>query len=204
MLYSIAHRTKLNYSDNISESVMELRTMPHTDERQALRQFNLKINPTAKICDHLDWLGNAVRHFSVLGIHDRVVIDSYSVVEKRRSLAPHEMGVPLDSLARDHRTLDFLRYQGPVLDDPRLAELAQSIGLDQVQYPEPTHRRYVDEAYISVAAGRNYADVPPTRGVYRGNAEETMEAGVIIKPLEGRTRPAPCGYRSADFVGPSD
>ena len=35
---------------------------------------------------------------------------------------------------------------------------------------DPTHGREQTEAYVRVAVGRDYADVPPTRGVYTGLA----------------------------------
>lgn len=43
---------------------------------------------------------------------------------------------------------------------------------------DPTHDREQTEAYIRVAVGRDYADVPPTRGVFKGAAEETLEVAV--------------------------
>lgn len=43
---------------------------------------------------------------------------------------------------------------------------------------DPTHDREQTEAYVRVAVGRDYGDVPPTRGVYRGAAEETLEVAV--------------------------
>jgi len=39
---------------------------------------------------------------------------------------------------------------------------------------DPTHNRPQTEHYVRVAVGRDYADVPPTRGVYRGTATETL------------------------------
>lgn len=48
---------------------------------------------------------------------------------------------------------------------------------------DPTHDREQTEAYVRVAVGRDYADVPPTRGVYKGTAEETLEVAVRIAAL---------------------
>ena len=45
---------------------------------------------------------------------------------------------------------------------------------------DPTHGREQDESYIRVAVGRDYADVPPTRGVFKGNAEETLGVQVVV------------------------
>jgi len=48
---------------------------------------------------------------------------------------------------------------------------------------DPTHDREQTEAYVRVAVGRDYADVPPTRGVFRGTAEETLDVAVRIALL---------------------
>jgi transglutaminase-like putative cysteine protease len=45
---------------------------------------------------------------------------------------------------------------------------------------DPTHRRAQTEAYVRVAVGRDYADVPPTRGVYKGVAQETLSVRVAL------------------------
>lgn len=45
---------------------------------------------------------------------------------------------------------------------------------------DPTNNLLANERHISVAVGRDYADVPPTRGVFRGNAQSQMEVGVQV------------------------
>jgi len=37
--------------------------------------------------------------------------------------------------------------------------------------------------YVHVGVGRDYADVPPTRGVYKGKANEELEVEVRIREL---------------------
>ena len=39
-----------------------------------------------------------------------------------------------------------------------------------------------------MAIGRDYADVPPTRGVYRGNASERLEVAVTVNDTDGMNR----------------
>ncbi len=48
---------------------------------------------------------------------------------------------------------------------------------------DPTHDREQTEAYVRVAVGRDYADVPPTRGVFKGAAEEKLDVAVRMIPL---------------------
>ena len=48
---------------------------------------------------------------------------------------------------------------------------------------DPTHDREQTEQYVRVAVGRDYADVPPTRGIFKGNAKEQMDVTVSVKSL---------------------
>jgi transglutaminase-like putative cysteine protease len=48
---------------------------------------------------------------------------------------------------------------------------------------DPTHDREQTESYVRVAVGRDYGDVPPTRGVYKGKAHETLSVRVGLQSL---------------------
>ena len=48
---------------------------------------------------------------------------------------------------------------------------------------DPTHNCEQNERYVRVAVGRDYADVPPTRGVYKGNAKEALAVKVKVQAL---------------------
>jgi transglutaminase-like putative cysteine protease len=49
---------------------------------------------------------------------------------------------------------------------------------------DPTQGHFVDAHHVLVAVGRDYADVPPNRGVWKGDAEETIAVAVKVEPLE--------------------
>jgi len=54
-------------------------------------------------------------------------------------------------------------------------------GLGRCGY-DPTHRCAVDGRHIAVAIGRDYADVPPLRGVYRnGGGESVMTVDLRVE-----------------------
>jgi transglutaminase-like putative cysteine protease len=48
---------------------------------------------------------------------------------------------------------------------------------------DPTHDREQVNRYVRVGVGRDYADVPPTRGVFKGTAQEELEVAVRIREL---------------------
>jgi transglutaminase-like putative cysteine protease len=52
------------------------------------------------------------------------------------------------------------------------------VGLD------PTNNVLASERHIRVAVGRDYADVPPTRGVYKGEAESELGVTVTVAPAD--------------------
>ena len=46
---------------------------------------------------------------------------------------------------------------------------------------DPTHDDFlVDERYIRIGVGRDYADVPPVKGTYKGSAKETLKVAVWV------------------------
>jgi transglutaminase-like putative cysteine protease len=50
------------------------------------------------------------------------------------------------------------------------------IGLD------PTAGEFAEERHILVARGRDYGDVPPVRGVYKGDAGQSLSVDVRVRP----------------------
>ena len=46
---------------------------------------------------------------------------------------------------------------------------------------DPTNNLIAADRHIAVAVGRDYADVPPTRGVFKGEAETELSVGVQVK-----------------------
>jgi transglutaminase-like putative cysteine protease len=48
---------------------------------------------------------------------------------------------------------------------------------------DPTHAEEVDERYVRLGVGRDYKDVPPNRGVLRGQATEKMQIHVHLRPI---------------------
>ena len=84
------------------------------------------------------------------------------------------------------------RYVSGYLYDPRASGNGNSASHAWVDVWEPergwvsldpTHDREQTDRYVRVGVGRDYADVPPTRGVYKGRAKEELEVAVRIREL---------------------
>ena len=48
---------------------------------------------------------------------------------------------------------------------------------------DPTHNRQIGETYVKIGHGRDYSDVPPISGHYRGTRERKMTVTVSITPV---------------------
>ena len=49
---------------------------------------------------------------------------------------------------------------------------------------DPTNDLVASTAHIKMAIGRDYADVPPTRGTFRGQADERLTVTVETRQVE--------------------
>lgn len=63
---------------------------------------------------------------------------------------------------------------------------------------DPTNNLLATERHIRVAVGRDYADVPPTRGVYKGTADNELDVSVRVTPSEA---PISSDEEELPFVG---
>jgi transglutaminase-like putative cysteine protease len=277
MLLKIVHETRLEYSEPISETVMEVRVTPRTTPYQTLRGLRIDVGPKANIIEYGDWLGNRVHHFSYLPQHTRVVIAAQSAVECHTPQVSFDV-LQSEPIRKEELPLlvrDYLRPSKLTGYDPRLEQLASTLGvtrarsvgeaaalvtkhlIDHIEYkkgvthshtklsdvltaragvcqdlthvalgllrargiparyvsgylhrPESgeeleshawcevysaergwvaidaTHRTLAEAGHVSVGVGRDFSDVPPNRGVYRGGGTETISAGVTIEEVK--------------------
>jgi transglutaminase-like putative cysteine protease len=51
---------------------------------------------------------------------------------------------------------------------------------------DPTNNVLARERHLAVAVGRDYSDVPPSRGVFKGEAESRLAVGVAVRKIKGR------------------
>ena len=71
---------------------------------------------------------------------------------------------------------------------------------------DPTHNTTTGERHIRVAVGRDYADVPPTRGVFKGSSAMKSELAVGVSvgsvPWLGGDATAFVPWMSREAVAP--
>jgi transglutaminase-like putative cysteine protease len=49
---------------------------------------------------------------------------------------------------------------------------------------DPTHGRWVGSEHVVTAVGRDYSDVAPNRGVWKGTADEAITVTVSVRPVD--------------------
>jgi len=49
---------------------------------------------------------------------------------------------------------------------------------------DPTNNLLVGERHVRVAVGRDYDDVPPTHGVFKGHAHSDLSVAVTVAPSD--------------------
>jgi transglutaminase-like putative cysteine protease len=288
MFYSIRHLTKFLYSSPVSESMMETRMHPRSDQQQRCLTFHLSVSPRCRVFSYRDHLANHVHHFDIPGQHGQLVIVAESLVEVQPSfgipsflapdawadldaqisagdywefLFPSEFAAPTARLEALAQHLHLARRDDPLMvmhqlndqlynyfdyvprstkvDSPIDVALESRQGVCQdfahimialvrtklripcryvsgylahrdqnehddrsaasathawieVMLPhlgwvgfDPTNRLVTGERHIRTAIGRDYADVPPTHGMFRGRARSELSVAVRVIPNLG-------------------
>jgi len=287
--YSIIHHTHHEYSETVSESHMEVRTLPRSDGGQRCLSFELVSDPKSNVLQYQDYLGNTVHHFDVPGKHAYLhltaralveVIDDFPTLPK---YGP-EAWAEIDRLVTEGDNWEMVMPSKFVPITPRLLALAEELGAKREGDPgelvtrlnaalfkwlayspqttkvdstidealelrkgvcqdfshimlgllrhlgiparyvsgyffwqpgQPSHDHGATHAWVEallpevgwvgldpsnnlpargrhirVAYGRDYADVPPTRGVFKGSAESDISVKVHVKELQERPKHA--------------
>ena len=286
MYFSIRHLTKFLYSNMVSESMMETRMHPRSDQNQRCLTFHLSVSPRCRVFSYRDHLANQIHHFDIPGQHGQLVIVAESLVEVQPApqipaflapdawaeldrmieqgdywemLFPSEFAVPTPALDAFAEELDVRRRDDPLMvlhqlneqiykafdykpkstkvDSPIDLALTRRTGVCQdfahimitlvrsklripcryvsgyLFHGESDHDRSVHSAthawiealvpqlgwvgfdptnwlvagdrHIRTAIGRDYSDVPPTHGIFRGRANSELTVAVRVTPSEG-------------------
>ena len=132
MYYSIRHLTKFLYSNPVSESMMETRMHPRSDQNQRCLTFHLSVSPRCRVFSYRDHLANQVHHFDIPGQHGQLVIVAESLVEVDPApqipafLAPDAWD-ELDSMIEQGDYWEMLLPSEFATATPRLDALAEEL-----------------------------------------------------------------------------
>lgn len=312
--YAIRHLTRFRYASPVSESVMELRMRPSNTEQQRCLQFDVDVQPRARVFAYRDFRGNWVHHFDIPRRHGLLAVSARAQVQLAEpqplpERLPHEAWAVVDeweareeeweyrqpsrfaewspslfefadsvdaSRRRDrdpltavsetmsaiHHAFEYAPNSTRV-DSPIAETLASRRGVCQdfthimiaiarqwgvpARYVsgylfhrrqdkdrsspdethawmeaylpslgwagfDPTNNILVADRHVRVAVGRDYADVPPTRGTFKGNVESELGVAVrvestsapvrheeflrVSKPMSSPKKPAPTPAQS--------
>src|ERR1700743_2475181 len=81
--YLIRHLTKFLYKNQVSESLMETRLPPRSDNNQHCLSFSLSVSPRCRVFSYRDHLGNNVHHFDIPGEHQQLVMVAKALVKQQ-------------------------------------------------------------------------------------------------------------------------
>ena len=68
---------------------------------------------------------------------------------------------------------------------------------------DPTNNRITDGHYVKVAVGRDYADVSPLKGTYRGTAKRQLSVDVLVSRVEDVDAPLPSSPSDYTYTQPA-
>ncbi|MEO1288850.1 MAG: transglutaminase family protein [Chloroflexota bacterium] len=113
MYYAISHLTLYQYSEPISDSVMELRMHPRSDGIQRVIRFNLNVSPDTRIFSIKDYLNNTIHHFNIPALHESLAIKAEAIVEVKQppplpDTLPESAWDEIDRAVQDRDLYDFL------------------------------------------------------------------------------------------------
>lgn len=131
------------------------------------------------------------RNFSYVPNSTSVNTHMLEVLQQRRGVCQdfaHVMVGMCRSMKIPARYVSGYIYNGPA---DHLLGAQASHAWCEVFLPElgwrgldPTNNQQADEHYVKVAIGRDYADIVPIKGSYRGTRDKTMSVEVVVTRVE--------------------
>src|SRR4029077_16437914 len=132
MFYSIQHLTKFHYTSPVSESVMEARMHPRSENNQRCLTFHLAVSPRCRVFAYRDHVGNNIHHFDIPGQHSYLVIVAESLLDVQPTpdfpaSLPGDAWAEADAMVRMGCYWEMLLPREFAEPTPRLLELANQL-----------------------------------------------------------------------------
>lgn len=180
----IEHTTRVGYSAPVLTSFNEARMTPLTLPTQVTLEAGVSAGPGVPVWTYNDYWGTYVSVFDLPDPHEDLVIRATATVETE----------PASGIVSLMRTAGLpARYvSGYLHPDPKASPGTTATGQSHawVEYwagswtpLDPTSGAPVGERHVVVARGRDYADVPPLKGIYHGPPETVMNVTVNVTRL---------------------
>jgi transglutaminase-like putative cysteine protease len=197
MQYTVRHLTRFTYDNPISESVMEVRMQPRTEQHQRCLGFELTTTPRATVTAYRDPLSNIVHHFDIPGRHGQLTIVAEAIVEfvGAPSLPPSlpvEAWAQVEAVGRSQSHWDFLQASPLTRETPLLRAFDTTLSNGHRRDPlseilainEAIHRRFT---YRQQVTG---VDSPIDHALESGEGVCQDFAHVMLACLRGYGLPA--------------
>ena len=127
MLLQVEHHFAFSYDGYISESFLELRVQPKPTLAQTVRSFTLAVGPPTRVFRYRDWNDNLAHHFTVTKFHDRITVESRSLVDVHPVAPPLASVTDVPTRELPYTLYDFVELEGPVRLTPALRDLIRAI-----------------------------------------------------------------------------
>jgi transglutaminase-like putative cysteine protease len=272
MKWDIVHQTRYTYTAPVKNSFNDARLQPFSCPEQTVEEFQVRIEPEARISEYRDFYSNYVHHFEITEPHTSLLIESRlrvhthpspplpndatlwplaDIAEALKDPRLHDFIVPsryvdispeiwrravdatvgqtdtwqaaLSLMQSVHKNLEYVpgsttvhTHMRDALEAGRgvcqdfahvLISLCRALKIPalyvsgylatekasathawtEVFIPhtgwrplDPTHNSQPGETYVKIAVGRDYADVPPVTGAYKGTTDRKLEVDVKI------------------------
>jgi transglutaminase-like putative cysteine protease len=133
MRFQIEHRTSYEYIGAASESFMEARLTPVTDDRQRLISRTFVTAPACNVYAYRDYFGNWVETLSIVHRHQQLHLTSRSVVETRPAELPRAAtDISVAEAQQIYRAeklamFEYLQASPAIEQTPAVQQLAKSL-----------------------------------------------------------------------------
>jgi len=92
MHFAIRYLTEYRYDGSVTDNLNALRVTPATTAIQRVDDFGVRVEPQARLQQHLDYYGTQVIEFGIAKPHDHLVIDVRARVTTSEQTDPPEEG----------------------------------------------------------------------------------------------------------------
>jgi transglutaminase-like putative cysteine protease len=127
--FAIRYLTEYDYDADVVDNLNALRVKPHSNGRQRVDEFSVRLTPEVRLHRHSDYFGTEVVEFEVSRPHRHLTIDVRARVSTKESIEPpHSTWESLTDPGYREAGGEFLLQTDDAPGDTRLRELLTTTG----------------------------------------------------------------------------